>query len=125
MSQLVTYNALVGYELEKARRLLRLEQSEVSAKTGISQPVLSRLEKGKASITIDQLYVICEALRIKPEGIITAVTIAVDAFTAEGNVKVTTTKRVSANETNTAGAMLTGAAIGSILTLLLSRGNQD
>lgn len=124
MNQLVTYNALVGYELEKARKLLRLEQSEVSAKTGISQPVLSRLEKGKASITMDQLYVICEALRIRPEVIITAVSIAVDTFVAEGNVKVTTTKQVSSNDSTTSGAMLTGAAIGSILTLLLTRGDK-
>ncbi|MFT4926117.1 MAG: transcriptional regulator with XRE-family HTH domain [Phenylobacterium sp.] len=124
MSQLVTYNALMGYELEKARKQMGLEQSEVSAKTGISQPVLSRLEKGKASITIDQLYVICNALRIRPEVIITAVSVAVDTFAAEGNVKVTTTKRISSDDTNTTGAMLTGAAIGSILTLLLNRGNK-
>jgi transcriptional regulator with XRE-family HTH domain len=125
MSQLVTYNALLGYELEKARKQLQLEQSEISAITGISQPVLSRLEKGKASITIDQLYVICAALRIRPEVIITAVSVAVDAFATEGNVKVTTTKRISTNDDNTTGVMLTGAAIGSILTLLLTRGKKE
>jgi transcriptional regulator with XRE-family HTH domain len=116
MNQQITYNGLVGFELERIRKELGKEQSEISISTGISQPVLSRLEKGKAMITIDQLFVVCAALGVKPEDIISKASKGVDAFDKEDAVNVTTTK-----EANTAGAVLTGAAIGALLTLLLSK----
>ncbi|ABV86606.1 helix-turn-helix domain-containing protein [Shewanella pealeana] len=117
MHQQITYNGLVGFELEKIRKELGMEQSEVSVATGISQPVLSRLEKGKAMITIDQLFVICGALGVKPEDIISKTSKGVEAFSTEEAVKVTTTK-----EASTSGAILTGAAIGALLTLFLTKG---
>lgn len=116
MNQQITYNALVGFELERIRKELGKEQSEVASITGISQPVLSRLEKGKAMITIDQLFVICSALGIKPEQLISKVSKGVEAFKTEETIKVTSTKK-----TNPTGAVLTGAAIGSLLTLLLTK----
>jgi len=117
MSQTISYNGLVGYEIEAKRKELGMEQSEISKATGISQPVLSRLEKGKAMITIDQLFVICNALNVKPESIISLASEGVDAFVSHEGVKVATTK-----EANSSGAMLTGAAIGALLTLFLTKG---
>jgi transcriptional regulator with XRE-family HTH domain len=117
MNQQITYNALVGFELESIRKELGKEQSEISIITGLSQPVLSRLEKGKAMITIDQLFVVCEALGVKPEAIISKASKGVEAFSTEDAVNVTTTK-----EANTSGAVLTGAAIGALLTLFLTKG---
>ncbi len=116
MNQQITYNALVGFELESIRKELGMEQSEISTITGISQPVLSRLEKGKAMITIDQLFVVCGALDVKPEMIISKASKGVEAFNTEEAVSITTTK-----EASNAGAVLTGAAIGALLTLLLSK----
>jgi transcriptional regulator with XRE-family HTH domain len=115
MNQQITYNGLVGFELEKIRKELGKEQSEISTITGISQPVLSRLEKGKAMITIDQLFIVCGALGVKPEDIISKASQGVEAFNTEEAVSVTTTKGANA------GAVLTGAAIGALLTLLLSK----
>jgi len=117
MNQQITYNALVGFELETIRKELGKEQSEISEITGISQPVLSRLEKGKAMITIDQLFVVCGALEVRPEEVISKVSDGVNAFSNEDAVNVTTTK-----EASTSGAILTGAAIGALLTLFLSKG---
>jgi transcriptional regulator with XRE-family HTH domain len=116
MSQQITYNGLVGFELERIRKELGKEQLEISMVTGISQPVLSRLEKGKAMITIDQLFVVCGALGVKPESIISKASKGVEAFSNEEAVNVTTTK-----EANTSGAVLTGAAIGALLTLFLTK----
>lgn len=116
MNQQITYNGLVGYELERVRKELGKEQSELSATTGISQPVLSRLEKGKANITIDQLFIICRALGVLPESIVAKAHSGAEAFAQEESVEVTTTK-----EANPAGAVLTGAAIGALLTLLLTK----
>lgn len=118
MSQLVTYNSLVGYELEKKRLEQGMEQGELARLCGISQPVLSRLERGKAGISVDQLFVICNQLGVKPSALLAEVDRAVDAIREEESVDVKTTKEAS--ESNT-GSLLTGAAIGAVLTLLLSR----
>lgn len=117
MNQQITYNSLVGFELEKARKNILLEQSEVAEMIGISQPVLSRLEKGKAMITIDQLFIICNALNVKPEEIIEEASRGAEALNNQETIDITTTKNASS-----AGAILTGAAIGSLLTLLLTKG---
>jgi len=118
MSQLVTYNSLVGYELEKKRLELGMEQGELARKCGISQPVLSRLEKGKAGIGVDQLYVIAQHLGVRPSDMLKSVDNAVDAIQKEEAVEVKTTKEANDSQ---AGAMITGAAIGAVLALLLSR----
>ncbi|MDH5611286.1 MAG: helix-turn-helix transcriptional regulator [Gammaproteobacteria bacterium] len=119
MHQLVTYNALVGYEIESFRKEKSIEQKDLANKTGISQPVLSRLEKGKASITIDQLFVISEALGTYPQEIIRKAYDGVLAIRGEDSIDVDTSKKAGSNN---AGALLTGAAIGAVLTLLLARG---
>ena len=111
--QVVTYNALVGYEIEKVRKSLDLDQAEL----GISQPVLSRLEKGKVSITVDQLFIICGALGQNPQDIVGRVSQSVSAIQTENSVQLTTSKEVDVS----AGALLTGAVLGAVLALILSR----
>jgi len=116
MNQLVTYSSLVGYELEKLRLKRSIDQAELAAACGMSQPVLSRLERGKASISIDQLFVICQALRISAVDVVANATAAVSAIKAEETVQVKTTKEVG-----TGAALLTGAAVGAVLGILLSK----
>lgn len=120
MIQHTTYNALVGFQLEEKRKELGKEQSDIFELTGISQSVLSRLEKGKANITIDQLFLICQALDVRPEEIISKASKGVDAFSENGQVEVLTTKAAS-NSDEVVGAALAGAAIGALLTLLLTK----
>ena len=60
---------------------------------------------------------VCAALGIKPEDIISKASEGVDAFSNEEAVNVTTTKQASSS-----GAVLTGAAIGALLTLFLTKG---
>lgn len=115
--QVVTYNGLVGYELGKMRKDQGFDQAMISEKTGISQPVLSRLEKGKASITVDQLFVICGALGQNPADVVERVYESVNAIQRESSVQLITTKEAS----SATGALLTGAALGAVLALLLSR----
>ncbi len=116
MNQLVTYSSLVGYELEKLRLERGIDQAVLAAACGMSQPVLSRLERGKASISIDQLFVICQALRISAAAVVANATEAVSAIQTEETVQVKTTKEVG-----TGAALLTGAAVGAVLGILLSK----
>ncbi|MGF1688723.1 helix-turn-helix transcriptional regulator [Photobacterium japonica] len=120
MKQLVTYNALVGYELEKQRKNLGLEQADLVERTGMSQPVLSRVEKGKASITIDQLFLLCEALDIAPSDIIGKAQSGVDVLKKEESIAIQTTKQAT-QQSSQVGAVLAGAALGAVLGVLLTR----
>lgn len=116
MDQLVTYNSLVGYELERIRLSKGIDQSVLAELSGMSQPVLSRLERGKASISIDQLFVVCLALDVSPLKVIESASEAVEAMTQEESVQVKTTKEIGAGT-----ALLTGAAVGAVLGILLSK----
>lgn len=116
MSQLVTYSSLVGYELEKIRIINKVDQAALAQRCGMSQPVLSRLEKGKASISIDQLFTICEALGVSPTDVVEDATRSVEAISQEETVEVKTTKEIG-----TGTALLTGAAVGAVLGILLSK----
>lgn len=123
MSQLVTYNALVGYVLEQRRVELGYDQGYVAGAAGMSQPVLSRLEKGKASITVDQLFVLAQVLNMAPEQIIKKAHEFAHTFGETEGIDVTTGKQSEAigKSGSPAKAVLAGAAIGAVLGLLLSR----
>ena len=56
--------------LERIRR--RLSQAELSRRTGIAQPNLSNIEKGKQDITVSTLFEICLALGVKPSRVLDA-----------------------------------------------------
>lgn len=123
MSQLVTYNGIVGYVLEQRRQDLGYDQGHVAKDAGISQPVLSRLEKGKAAITIDQLFALSKALEIDPAIVIGKAQTHVATFERDNGVKVTTSKQSDSVEKSgvQGSSVLAGAAIGAVLTLLLSK----
>ncbi len=116
MNQLVTYNSLAGYELERIRLSKGIDQADLAAHCGMSQPVLSRLERGKAAISIDQLFVLCQALDVLPSAVIEAASQSVEVINQENTVEVKTTKEAGAG-----AALLTGAAIGAVLGILLSK----
>ncbi|MYM64752.1 helix-turn-helix domain-containing protein [Pseudomaricurvus sp. HS19] len=115
MTQIVTYNGIVGYILETRRNELGFDQATVARAAGLSQPVLSRLEKGSASITMDQLFLLADALKTTPSEIIKVAETNAQVFNKDNSIDLMTTKQSNSN-TN---ALLTGAAIGAVLALLL------
>jgi len=123
MSQLVTYNGLVGYVLEQRRIGLGFDQGHVAREAHMSQPVLSRLEKGKASITVDQIFVLSRVLQTTPEEVIREAQECARKFEEAEAVQVTTSKQSDTiqKSDSKAGAVLAGAAIGAVLGVLLSR----
>lgn len=115
MGQVVTFNSLVGYQLLRRRKELNLDQATVSVESGISQPVLSRLEKGAASISIDQLFMVCKALKCSPSKVLQSVEVDLSKLDKSQQVEVKTTKEV-----DNSGALLAGAAIGTALAIILA-----
>lgn len=57
-------NKSIGNNLEKLRAYEDISISELSRKTGISRPTISKIEKGKGNVTIEKLVKIAEYFRI-------------------------------------------------------------
>lgn len=51
----IKINREIGQVLKDRRRLLGITQSEIAKRTGITQPIVSRIERGYANFTIEQL----------------------------------------------------------------------
>jgi hypothetical protein len=85
--------------------------------------VLSRLEKGKAAITIDQLFALSKALKIEPMMVVEKTQAYVATFEQNNGVQVTTSKQSDSIEKSgvQGSSVLAGAAIGAVLALLLSK----
>lgn len=58
-------------KIRKRRTDLNLTQEYLAFKMQISQNAFSKIELGKTKLRIDQLFMICELLRIKIEEIVT------------------------------------------------------
>ncbi|MCQ3949303.1 MAG: transcriptional regulator [Planctomycetes bacterium] len=56
---------MLGTELQKARKAAGLSQEELGFRAGVHRTYVSMLERGKASPTVDTLFQLCKALRIK------------------------------------------------------------
>jgi len=65
-----TYSGLVGLVVAVVRRQNNLSQNQLAKRSGVSQPTISRIEKGEADITMPQMAAISSALKTTPGVII-------------------------------------------------------
>jgi len=56
---------MLGTELRKAREAVGLSQEELGFKANVHRTYVSMLEREKASPTVDTLFRLCKAMRIK------------------------------------------------------------
>ncbi len=64
-------NNCIGFIIKFHREILKMEQAELAEKVGVSQPVISRLEKGEANWTVSRLCHVCDALNLDVKHVIT------------------------------------------------------
>jgi transcriptional regulator with XRE-family HTH domain len=55
---------MMGDELRESRERAGLTQEELSFRAGLSRPYISQLERNLKSLTVDTLFLICDALGI-------------------------------------------------------------
>lgn len=55
----------IGQAIKKARIEMNLSQSDIAQRTGIKQPDISKIEKGRGNITLATLIRLCRILDIK------------------------------------------------------------
>ncbi len=68
--QMTTYPAIVGSLITQARTEAGLRQEELAERTGVPQSTLSRIERGSAHLTLNQLRKIAPALGRQPSQIV-------------------------------------------------------
>lgn len=64
---------MLGEELRKARERAGMTQEALSFQAGLHRTYISQLERDKKSPTVDVLFRLCDALGVRPSGIIAAV----------------------------------------------------
>jgi len=59
-------NKQVGDKLKSIRKVIHLSQDDLAAMVGLTRTSIVNIEKGRQSLTIENLYKISEALNINP-----------------------------------------------------------
>ena len=108
-----TYPAIVGRILEQKRATLALSQGALAAKIGLSQGAWSRIEHGSSTISLDQLRAVAAVLETTPAAVLDL------ADRAEHQLQGQGVKIVPPRSTGSNAAMMTGAALGALLAIIL------
>ena len=123
-SEQTTFSAVLGVVLANLRREKGIEQGEMSKRMGVSQASYSRLESGKSSFSVDQLYLAAQSLGISGAELTRRLNNAIQQLNANG-VPVIAPLRGNASGTGEnsvdSGSMLMGAALGALLIGMLTR----
>lgn len=116
---MTTYPAIVGSLITQARTEVGLRQDELAQRAGVPQSTLSRIERGSAHLTLDQLRKIAPALGRQPSQIVAS------AENAEFLLQMNGAEVKEAVEPDTlkrnAVIFLSGAALIALIMFLASQ----
>tara|TARA_R110002072_G_scaffold303107_2_gene493836 strand:+ start:121595 stop:121969 length:375 start_codon:yes stop_codon:yes gene_type:complete len=121
-AQTTTYSAVLGVILASLRKEFGKEQNDIAQKMGLSQASYSRLESGKATFSVDQMYQASLALGVPDFDLMSRMNNMVGQLRRNG-VEVQPHIRANATKGGTleVDEMLLGAALAALLIGLLSR----
>ncbi|MBL4814290.1 MAG: helix-turn-helix transcriptional regulator [Shewanella sp.] len=120
--KLVSYSSVLGVVVANKRKGLGIEQSSMADSMGLSQASYSRLESGKSTFSVDQMFECAQALKIPAAELFNSVVNTVGNLQSSNGVLVqaqprgntTKAKAAGGNEVATfvAGAALVALIIG-------------
>jgi transcriptional regulator with XRE-family HTH domain len=121
-----TYSAVLGVVLSNLRAEKDVDQGVLANRMGLSQASYSRLESGKATFSLDQMYQAADALELTGEEICNRVNNMVAVLNKSGTkvipqVRSNTRQAKSKEPDSKAGAVLAGAALGALIVALVNR----
>ena len=121
--QMTTFSAVLGALLYLRRRDSGIDQSEMARRMGLSQASYSRLEGGKSTFSIDQIFQAADALRIDNKTLLDSLSQRVEDLRSEGVLVVThqraSTKGASESKSDL-GTFIAGAALGALVASIIS-----
>jgi len=119
-----SYSAVLGVVLSNLRKSMNIEQGEMAGRMGLSQPSYSRLESGKSTFSVDQMFQSANALGISFEELNLRLIQNIQQLQANG-IKVIQPVRANTakaqEQKNEVGQILAGAALGALIFSMLTK----
>jgi transcriptional regulator with XRE-family HTH domain len=119
-----SYSAILGVVLASLRKEQFIEQGEMAGRMGLSQASYSRLESGKSSFSVDQMFQAASALGISAEELNNRLNGTIEQLDING-IPVMPQLRGNTTQAKEGGGsmgnFLAGAALTALLIGLLSK----
>lgn len=123
-SEQTSYSAVLGVVLSALRKKAGLEQGRMAEKMGLSQASYSRLESGKSTFSVNQMFQAAGALGVSREELFQRFNSTI-AYLESSDVIVSAQPRVNnaqaKNENPDVGHFIAGAALATFVIGLISR----
>ncbi|TMX36605.1 helix-turn-helix transcriptional regulator [Vibrio sp. Hep-1b-8] len=124
--KMVSYSSILGVVVANKRKELDIEQSVLAEKMGLSQASYSRLESGKSTFSVDQMFECAKALRIAPDELFNSVVNTVNNLKESEQVSVQAQLRGNATKAKSeggsnVGTFIAGAALGALIVGLAGK----
>ena len=118
-----TFSAVLGVVLSGLRQEKNIEQGEFSRRMGLSQASYSRLESGKATFSVDQMFMAANALDIENAELLERLNNTIkNLLDNDVNVFAQARKNSAASDNSKAiGAAILGAGLGALLVGLAGK----
>ncbi|WP_087019675.1 helix-turn-helix domain-containing protein [Thaumasiovibrio subtropicus] len=118
--KMVSYSSILGVVVANKRKELGIEQSVLAEKMGLSQASYSRLESGKSTFSVDQMFECAKALAIAPDELFNSVVNTVNNLKESEQVSVQAQLRGNATKAKSeggsnVGTFIAGAALGALI----------
>lgn len=119
--KMVSYSSVLGVVVANKRKELGIEQSILAEKMGLSQASYSRLESGKSTFSVDQMFECARSLGISVEELFNSVVNTVSNLESSDDVFVQAQPRGNASKAKAAGGssgaatFVAGAALGALI----------
>lgn len=120
-AQKTTYSAVLGVILSNLRKQFGKEQSDVAKRMGLSQASYSRLESGKATFSVDQMYQAAQALDLPDIEIMARMNSTISQLRSGGIDVQPHTRANSTNGSFEVEHLLLGAGLAALLIGLISK----
>ena len=124
-----TYSAVLGIVLANLRKQKSIDQGRMASKMGLTQASYSRLESGKSTFSIDQMYQAASALELSGKEVITEVEYYLSHLKEDGHLIVPQARGNSSqsqslqngSKNNDIPELIAGVALGALLIAILSK----
>lgn len=113
-----TYSSIFGVIVAAKRKQLNLEQVNIAEKMGLSQASYSRLESGKSTFTIDQMFQCAESLNIPISELFDNLLNTIESTKKSDEIIIQAQERGIKNNT---GAIIAGAALAALVIGLIGK----
>jgi transcriptional regulator with XRE-family HTH domain len=123
--KLTSFSSVMGVVIANKRKGLGIEQSDLADALGLTQASYSRLESGKSTFSVDQMFGCAKAMQVCVSEIIDAVENTIRSLESSKTVTVKVPPRGNASNAKKTdsdlGAFVAGAALTALIISLAAK----